>query len=34
MMIVWDELKRLANIEKHGLDFADLTMDFFAAAAI
>jgi uncharacterized protein len=34
MMIVWDELKRRANIEKHGLDFADLTLDFYAAATI
>ncbi|PWE58044.1 hypothetical protein DEM27_02305 [Metarhizobium album] len=24
MRIVWDEHKRLANIEKHGLDFADV----------
>jgi uncharacterized DUF497 family protein len=24
MKIVWDEPKRLANIEKHGLDFADI----------
>jgi uncharacterized protein len=23
MQIVWDESKRLANIDKHGLDFAD-----------
>jgi uncharacterized DUF497 family protein len=28
MMIVWDEPKRQANVEKHGLDFADLTLDF------
>ena len=32
MKIVWDEPKRLANIEKHGLDFADLTEAFFADA--
>lgn len=25
MKIVWDELKRLSNIEVHGLDFADIT---------
>jgi uncharacterized DUF497 family protein len=24
MKILWDEPKRLANIKKHGLDFADL----------
>ena len=30
MEIVWDEPKRLANIEKRGLDFADLTEAFFA----
>ena len=34
MIILWDEPKRLANIEKHGFDFAELTEDFFAAAAI
>jgi uncharacterized DUF497 family protein len=27
--IVWDEPKRLANLEKHGLDFADLDETFF-----
>ncbi len=32
MVIVWDERKRLANIEKHGLDFADLTAEFFLTA--
>lgn len=34
MKIVWDEPKRLANITKHGLDFAALTEDFFADALI
>lgn len=34
MKIVWDEPKRLSNIDKHGLDFADLTVAFFEAAAI
>ena len=24
MKIIWDEPKRLANIDKHGLDFADI----------
>ena len=32
MKIVWDEPKRLANIQKHGLDFSDLTEAFFADA--
>jgi uncharacterized DUF497 family protein len=32
MEIVWDERKRLANLTKHGLDFADLTLEFFASA--
>jgi uncharacterized DUF497 family protein len=32
MIIVWDEPKRLANIDKHGLDFADLTEAFFVDA--
>ena len=36
MFIVWDEPKRLANLDKHGLDFADLEegFDFDAALAI
>jgi len=29
MQIVWDEPKRQANIDKHGLDFAQLTPEFF-----
>jgi uncharacterized DUF497 family protein len=32
MEIVWDEPKRIANIEKHGLDFADLTFEFFLSS--
>jgi uncharacterized DUF497 family protein len=32
MMIVWDEPKRQSNIAKHGLDFADLTLEFFETA--
>lgn len=31
-MIVWDEPKRLTNLAKHGLDFADLDEAFFLAA--
>ena len=34
MKIVWDEPKRLANIEKHGLDFADLNETFFDSALV
>jgi uncharacterized protein len=32
--IVWDEPKRLANIDKHGFDFAELTEDYFLHAVI
>lgn len=28
MLIVWDERKRLANLEKHGLDFEAFETDF------
>ena len=34
MQIVWDEPKRLANLVKHGMDFADLDETFFANAFI
>jgi len=34
MEIVWDEPKRLANIARHGMDFADLDEAFFEAAVI
>ncbi len=34
MKIVWDENKRQGNLAKHGLDFADLTLEFFAAAEL
>jgi uncharacterized protein len=30
--IVWDEPKRIANISKHGLDFARLPVSFFETA--
>lgn len=33
-VIVWDEPKRQANIAKHGLDFASLTVEFFLAATV
>jgi len=32
--IVWDEPKRLANLDKHGLDFADLNETFFDSALV
>ncbi len=34
MVIVWDEPKRLANLDKHGIDFAAIGIDFFARASI
>lgn len=34
MNIVWDEPKRRRNIAKHGLDFADLSLDFFLRARV
>jgi len=34
MKIVWDEPKRLANLDKHGLDFADLNETFFDTALV
>ncbi|MFD1704449.1 BrnT family toxin [Methylopila henanensis] len=33
-IITWDEPKRLANIEQHAMDFADLTDAFFLTAVI
>ena len=34
MQLTWDEPKRQANIAKHGMDFADLTLEFFLTAHI
>jgi hypothetical protein len=34
MKIVWDEPKRLANLDKHGLNFADLDETFFDSALV
>lgn len=34
MKIFWDERKRYSNLQKHRLDFADLTAEFFALARI
>lgn len=32
--IIWDEPKRLANLDKHGMDFAILDLEFFEMARI
>ncbi|NLS26204.1 hypothetical protein S2M10_11850 [Sphingomonas sp. S2M10] len=34
MIIVWDEPKREANLVKHGIDFVDVTEDFFVSAIV
>ena len=34
MVILWDEPKRLANLDKHGLDFAALSFDFFLSSVV
>lgn len=34
MVIAWDEPKRLANLDKHGMDFATLTEEFFANSLV
>ena len=34
MKILWDEPKRIANISKHGMDFAVLTEDFFEHSTV
>jgi uncharacterized protein len=34
MKIVWDEPKRLSNLDKQGFDFADLTLGFVLDATI
>lgn len=34
MIIIWDEPKRMQNLAKHGLDFADLDIDFFSDGLI
>jgi uncharacterized protein len=34
MLIVWDEPKRRANLDKHGLDFADIGPEFFLSARV
>ena len=34
MILVWDEPKRLANLAKHGLDFADVERQFDWTSAL
>jgi uncharacterized protein len=34
MIIVWDEIKRTANLARHRMDFADLDEAFFDRATI
>ena len=34
MVITWDERKRLSNLDKHGFDFSDLTLEFFQSARL
>ena len=34
MRIIWDEPKRLANMAKHGIDFADIDEGFFASSMV
>ncbi len=34
MQISFDESKRLQNLAKHGLDFADLDVDYFLGAIV
>lgn len=34
MKIIWDKSKRETNLAKHGMDFADLSLEFFRDAAI
>jgi len=34
MKIVWDETKRAKNLRERGLDFASVSMEFFAEATV
>jgi uncharacterized DUF497 family protein len=34
MRLIWDESKRNTNLAKHGLDFAELSLDFFSDALV
>ena len=34
MIIVWDEAKRIANLVKHRIDFAEIGETFFASSIV
>jgi uncharacterized DUF497 family protein len=34
VIVTWDNAKRLANLDKHGLDFADLGLEFFVNSVV
>jgi uncharacterized DUF497 family protein len=34
MIIAWDERKRAVNLAKHGMDFAELTVEFFLGSMV
>ncbi len=34
MILVWDEPKRRANLDKHGIDFAEIGPEFFLGALV
>ena len=34
MKLIFDDVKRLANIDKHGFDFASLEFDFFVSSKV
>lgn len=34
MIFVWDEPKRAVNLAKHGMDFAELTVEFFLGSIV
>jgi uncharacterized DUF497 family protein len=34
VILTWDNAKRLANLDKHGLDFADLELEFLVNSVV
>jgi hypothetical protein len=34
VIVTWDNAQRLANLDKHGLDFADLELEFFMNSVV
>jgi uncharacterized DUF497 family protein len=34
VIVTWDNAKRLANLDKHGLDFANLELEFFVNSVV